>query len=47
MQPADDVPLKDPGDFKLIGNPDLRRLDSVAKTTGAPVSPSTSSCRGC
>jgi isoquinoline 1-oxidoreductase subunit beta len=37
MQPADDLPLKDPGDFALIGNPDLRRLDSVAKTTGAPV----------
>jgi len=37
MQPADDIPLKDPGDFALIGNPDLRRLDSVAKTTGAPV----------
>src|SRR4051794_3165259 len=37
MQPADDIPLKDPGDFALIGNPDLHRLDSVAKTTGAPV----------
>jgi isoquinoline 1-oxidoreductase beta subunit len=37
MQPASDVPLKDPGTFTLIGNPDLPRLDSVAKTTGAPV----------
>ena len=37
MQPATDVPLKDPGKFTLIGNPDLVRLDNVAKTTGAPV----------
>ena len=37
MQPADDIPLKDPGLFKLIGNPSLRRLDTVAKTTGQPV----------
>ena len=37
MQPATDLPLKDPGDFKLIGKPDLVRLDNVAKTTGAPV----------
>ncbi|MEK0084193.1 molybdopterin cofactor-binding domain-containing protein [Benzoatithermus flavus] len=37
MQPATEVPLKDPGSFRLIGDPSLPRLDNVAKTTGAPV----------
>lgn len=37
MQPASDVPLKDPRNFKLIGNPDLQRLDNVAKTKGSGV----------
>jgi isoquinoline 1-oxidoreductase beta subunit len=35
MQPASDVPLKDPGMFTLIGNPDLPRLDNLPKTTGS------------
>ena len=30
-----EVTLKDPKDFTLIGNAKIRRLDSVAKTTGA------------
>ena len=47
MQPADDIPLKDPGLFKLIGNPSLRRLDTVAKTTGQPSTPSTSAAPAC
>jgi isoquinoline 1-oxidoreductase beta subunit len=34
--PAEPV-LKDPLDFKLIGNPGLRRLDSAAKTRGEAV----------
>ncbi len=37
MQPATDLPLKDPSEFTLIGNPELVRVDNVAKTTGAPV----------
>ncbi|MEO0917558.1 MAG: molybdopterin cofactor-binding domain-containing protein, partial [Pseudomonadota bacterium] len=36
-----DVPaeprLKDPSEFRLIGNPDVRRLDSAAKTDGSAV----------
>lgn len=37
MQPATELPLKDPGSFTLIGKADLVRLDNVAKTTGAPL----------
>ena len=37
MQPATDLPLKDPSEFRLIGKADLVRVDNVAKTTGAPV----------
>ncbi|APX12026.1 xanthine dehydrogenase family protein molybdopterin-binding subunit [Tateyamaria omphalii] len=29
-----DPPLKDPSEFRLIGNPDVRRLDSAAKGDG-------------
>jgi isoquinoline 1-oxidoreductase beta subunit len=32
-----EVKLKLPGDFKLIGKTDLRRMDSVAKTSGTAV----------
>lgn len=34
LSPPATPTLKAPADWKLIGNPDLRRLDSVAKTTG-------------
>ena len=35
--PATEVPLKQPGSYKLIGKADLVPLDNVAKTTGAPL----------
>ena len=34
MTPPAEVTLKSPADWRLIGKADLRRLDSVAKTTG-------------
>lgn len=32
-----DVALKDPAQFTLIGNPDLRRIDGVSKTDGSAI----------
>ena len=34
VQPPADVTLKAPADWKYIGNEKLRRIDTVAKTTG-------------
>ena len=48
MQPATDLPLKDPERIQADRQADLARVDNVAKTTGArDVHASTSGCRAC
>ncbi|WP_419914160.1 molybdopterin cofactor-binding domain-containing protein [Hoeflea sp.] len=37
IEPPAEPKLKDPSEFKLIGNPDVRRLDSAIKTNGTAV----------